>query len=136
MGHHTLPDAIVARISSIDAAQFAKIDGKIHYQVLPQESDYPHVYITRQGQSGGQTLDGLDDNNTESFVIEVVSGDSAVDDDLITAIGDCLDWRDGAAYDDITVFTSDLDDVSDDYVFQSGDGDALFINGFVLTLYL
>ncbi len=43
---------------------------------------------------------------------------------------------DGLPLDDITIFTSELEDVSDDYVFQSGDGDALYLHGFVLTLYL
>ena len=132
MTHSTLPQAIVDRIGEIEAGELAKITGKIHYQTIPQESDYPHVFITRQGQSGEQTLDGYDGDNTERFVIEIVA--EAYDDELITAIGDILDFRDG----DPTagIFTSELEDVSDDYVFQSGDGDALYLHGFVLTLYL
>jgi hypothetical protein len=130
--HSTLPQAVVDKIGTIAAPQLAKITGKIHYQTIPQESDYPHVFITRQGQSGEQTLDGYDGDATERFVVEIVL--TAFDDDLITAIGDVLDFRGGDPTSGI--FTSELEDVSDDYVFQSGDGDALYLHGFVLTLYL
>jgi hypothetical protein len=132
--HKTLPKLIKDKIESIDSVELAKIEDRISYQVIPQENIYPHVFITRQGQSSEQTLDGYDGDNTERFVIEIVS--EAYDDDLVTAIGDVLDFRGGEAADGTTVFTSELEDVSDDYVFQSGDGDALFMHGFVLTLYL
>ncbi len=132
--HSTLPQAIVDRIGDIAAPQLAKIAGRIHYQTIPQESVYPHVFITRQGQSVEQTLDGYDGDNTERFIVEIVL--ESFDDDLITAIRDVVDFRDGLAIDGATIFTSELEDVSDDYVFQSGDGDALYLHGFVLTLYL
>ena len=132
--HSTLPKAIVDRIEEIDAGELAKISGRIHYQTIPQESTYPHVFITRQGQSYEQTLDGYDSDQTERFIVEIVL--ETPDDDLITAIRDVLDFRDGLSVDGATIFTSELDDVDDDYVFQSGDGDALYLHGFVLTLYL
>ena len=132
--HSTLPKAIVDRIAEIDAGELAKISERIHYQTIPQESTYPHVFITRQGQSYEQTLDGYDSDQTERFIVEIVL--ETPDDDLITAIRDVLDFRDGLSVDGATIFTSELDDVDDDYVFQSGDGDALYLHGFVLTLYL
>lgn len=110
-----------------------KIGDRIHYQTIPQQSPLPHLYITRQDEENEKLLDGSNSITEDRYVLELV--DNEFDDALVTAIKAAIDF-DGFDYEGLTIFTSDVSGVSDDYMFRSADSDALFMNGLVLTIYL
>lgn len=116
-----------------DATIAEKIGDRIHYQTIPQKSPLPHLYITRQDEECEKLLDGSNSITEDRYVLELV--DNEFDDDLVTAIKAAIDF-DGFDYENLTIFTSDVSGVSDDYLFRSADSDALFMNGLVLTIYL
>lgn len=133
MTYETLPQAIINQLKAMESEQAEKLGDRIHYQTVPESSDYPHVYIARQGGGSPRTLSHHYSDSQEQFVIELVG--ETFDAELLTAVSSALEF-DGDTFDGVQVFTSDLMDVSDDYVFRSADSDALFLHGFVLTLYL
>lgn len=105
---------------------------RIHYQVLPQKSVYPHIYIARSGKDNESLLDGDDGVTTEYFTVEVVS--QTFNEDACDAIEDVLGGL-TCVYDGVEVHCSNVDDVDDNYVFKSADSDALFLHGFKVAVY-
>lgn len=130
----TIGDFIV-EVFKADTTIAAAVGGRVHYGLIPQTSDYPHIYVARQGKVTDKLLDGSLGIVQDRFVIEVVG--ETFDDELVTAVEGTLLAIEGIKLDeDLTIATSDLGDVSDDYVMQSADSDALLMHAFVLTLYL
>lgn len=132
MSHATIPNLIRDRLLSVPEIA-SKLGARIHYQHIPQSSQYPHVYYTRRGSNTEELMDA-DGILRDRFVVEVVT--RTFDDALITAITDSL-FFDGIELGSRCVATSDLDEADDDYVFESAAGDsALCMHAFVLTLYI
>lgn len=132
MSHATLPDLIRERLKSIPEIH-QKIAGRIHYQQIPQSSIYPHIWFARRGSNTDDLMDS-DGILRDRYVVELVT--KTFDDQLVTAVIDALQF-DGVALPSMTVATSDLDEVDDEYAFESGNGDsALCMHAFVLTLYV
>lgn len=132
MSHATLPDFLISSLRA-NTEVSAKCATRIHYQTVPQSSIYPHIYLARQGSSRERNLDGEPGTETERFVVEIVA--ETFDDDLCTAVRDALEF-DGGQYPDFTVFMTEIEDVNDDYTFQSADSDALFLHAYVVTVYV
>lgn len=132
MTHATLPDFLISAMRA-DADVSSKVGNRIHYQTVPQSSVYPHIYIARQGSNRERNLGGEPGVETERFVVEIVA--ETFDDELCTAVRDALEF-DGGQYPDFTVFMTEIEDVNDDYTFQSADSDALFLHGYVVTAYV
>ena len=132
MSHTSVPLMLIALLQA-DPIIAEKVGERIHYQTIPQKSPRPHIYITRQDEDSEKLLDGSSSITEDRYILELV--DNAFDDLLVTAIKATIDF-DGFDYQDLTIFTSDVTGVSDDYLFRSADSDALFMNGFVLTIYL
>jgi hypothetical protein len=117
-----------------DATIAEKIGDRIHYQTIPQNSPLPHLYIARQDEDNSEKLlDGSNGVTEDRYILELVANE--FDDDLVTAVKAAINL-DGFDYEGLTIFTSDVSGVSDDYLFRSADSDALFMNGLVLTIYL
>lgn len=132
MSHTSVPQLLIDLLNA-DPIVAGKTGGRIHYQTIPGKSIYPHLFFTRQNEDSERLLDGSDDITEDSYVFELV--DRAFDDDLVTAIKRVLEL-DGFDIGTLTIFTSNVTSVSDDYLFRSADSDALFLNGLVLTIYL
>lgn len=132
MSHATIPNLIRDRLLSVPAIA-NKLGTRIHYQHIPQSSQYPHLFFSRRGSSNEPTMDSLGIIR-DRFIVEVVT--KTFDDELITAIIESLQFE-GIQLDSMCVATSDLEEADDDYAFESAAGDsALCMHAFVLTLYL
>ena len=132
MSHSSVPQMIIDLLKA-NAIIADKVSDRIHYQTLPQSSQYPHIYFARQNEDSETLLDGSSGTTEDSYVFELI--DVAFDDELVTAIKEAIEY-DGFDYGGLTIFTSNITSVSDDYLFRSADSDALFMNALVLTIYL
>lgn len=132
MSHTSVPAMLIALLR-LDPVIAEKIGDRIHYQTIPQSSPLPHLYIARQDEETEKLLDGSNSITEDRYIFELV--DNAFDDELVTALKAAIEF-DGFDYENLTIFTSDVSGVSDDYLFRSADSDALFMNGLVLTIYL
>jgi hypothetical protein len=131
MSYSTVPDLITDTLRANSTIQ-TKCASRIHYQTIPQSSQYPHIYCARQGQFSDGNVDGSRGTITDRFVIEIVA--RFYDPILCEAVQSALTW-DGFQTSGLEVFLSEIEDVNDDYVFKSADSDALFLHGFVVTVY-
>lgn len=130
--HASVPKMLVEMLGA-NSVVAQKIADRIHYQTIPEHSVYPHLYIARTDKDTDTLLDGTDGIVEDRYVLELIA--KSFDDELVSAIIDALEF-DGFDYEDLTIFTSDVSGVSDDYQFQSADSDALFMHGITLTIYL
>ena len=132
MSHATIPNLIRDRLLSVPTIA-NKLGPRIHYQHIPQSSQYPHLFFSRRGSSNEPTMDSLGIIR-DRFIVEVVT--KTFDDELITTVVESLQFE-GIQLNSMCVATSDLEEADDDYVFESAAGDsALCMHAFVLTLYL
>ena len=132
MSHTSVPLMLVALLK-LNPTIADKIGDRIHYQTIPQNSPLPHLYIARQDEENEKLLDGSSSVTEDRYILELV--DNEFDDALVTAIKAAIEF-DGFDYGDLTIFTSDVSGVADDYMFRSADSDVLFMHGLVLTIYL
>ena len=132
MSHATLPDFLISALKA-DTVIVNKVANRIHYQTVPQTSQYPHIYLARQGSNRDRLLNGEPGVETERFIVEIVA--ETFDADLCTAVRDALEF-DGGQYSTYAIYMTDSEDVNDDYTFQSADSDALFLHAYVVTVYV
>lgn len=113
-----LPTAIRARLLT-DATVAAAIGERLHYQELPQDSAFPHVWFRRQGNVSDQFLDwdeiGL---VTDRYVMEICADQDASE--LVDAIINSLRAWKNVQIDDRYLQFVEVEDADDDYVFLTG----------------
>jgi hypothetical protein len=130
--HATIPDLIIDAIKA-NATLLAAIGQRVHYQTIPQSSQYPHVYLARTGRDTEDFLDGSDGPTEDSFVLEFVA--ESFEGNLCSALYDTLSSLEGQLPDGTWIYCTDVLDVDDNYVFKSADSDALFLHAFQVTVY-
>jgi hypothetical protein len=132
--HDTIPALIRAALRS-DSVLLQRLSGRIHYQYIPQDSAYPHVFFTVQSRDHEDLIDpnerGL---QTMRFIVEVVQEASSPNYDTLTRIENKLNGLEGAK-DGIVIWVTEVSDVDDQYEFKSADSDALFVHGFTVQVY-
>lgn len=132
VAHSAIPDLLIDAIRA-NATLLAALGKRVHYQTIPQSSDYPHVYIARDGRVTEDFLDGSDGPTEDSFVIEFVA--EAYNGTLCSELYDSISQLEGQMPGGPWVFCTDVTDVDDNYVFKSADSDALFLHAFRVTVY-
>jgi hypothetical protein len=132
MTHASVPKIIIQLLRD-NPAIAAAIGDRIHYQAIPQDSPLPHIYFTLQDESTDKCLDGSSGITEARYTFELIA--ESFDDVLVTSLLDSLEF-DGGDFEGLTIFTSDVVTVSDDYQFRSARSDADFMFGATLTVYL
>jgi hypothetical protein len=132
MTHASVPTLIIERLKA-NVTLAAKIGDRIHYQAIPQDSQLPHIYFTRQDEQNESLIDGSAGVTEDRYVFELVA--ETFDDELVSALIESVQF-DGFDWNGLTIFMSDISSVSDDYLFRSAKSDADFMHGCVLTIYL
>lgn len=132
VAHSTIPDLLIDAIKA-NATLLAAIGQRVHYQTIPQSSQYPHVYLARTSRDTEDFLDGSDGPTEDSFVVEFVA--EAFDGALCSELYDVLSSLEGQMPDGTWIYCTDVLDTDDNYVFKSADSDALFLHAFQVTVY-
>lgn len=131
--HSTIPDLLIDAIR-LNSTLLAALGTRVHYQTIPQSSQYPHVYLARQSRDVETFLDGGDGVTEDSYVVEFVAEE--YDGELCSALYTALSSIEGFLADGTThVFCTDVTDMDDNYVFKSAESDALFLHAFQVTVY-
>lgn len=127
----TLPQSIRSHLLG-DSEIAAKVGSKrIHYQVVPQTSQFPHVWFTRSGRDADELLDG-DGLVFHRFLIEIAAKDGG--ETLADLVFDRLHQSEGP-FDAFEIDSAFMEDADDSYTFQSVDSaDALFLKAFELLV--
>lgn len=132
MAWFDLPKALRAELLAVPVVSSA-IAGKIHYQELPQSSDYPHVWFARSSRDSTKCVDGSEEMTVERFTFEIVSDRDA--EGLIDALVATLEAFEG----DVggrDVQLVEVEDADDDYVFQSiGEGEPDYLHALNVAVY-
>ncbi len=131
MSYSTVPKLLRMALNN-NATIAEKVEGRVHYQQLPQKSSYPHLYIARSSRDTDGMIDGEDGIVIERYVVELVA--TTFDSDLCDAVQDVLSNLE-CELEGVTVHLVDMEDVDDNYVFKSADSDALFLHGFKPAVY-
>jgi hypothetical protein len=132
--HDTIPSLLRAALRS-DSVLLQRLGDRIHYQYIPQDSKYPHVYYTVQSRDQEDLIDpGEYGQQIMRFIVEVVQEADAPNYNTLTRIEDKLKALEGAK-DGIVIWVTDVSDVDDQYEFKSADSDALFVHGFTVQVY-
>ena len=111
----------------------SRVANRIHYQVLPQESQLPHIWFTR---SSRETDDCLSEPGllTERYILEIcaITNEEA----LVDAVVSTLEALEGTV-DGRSLQLVEVEDAGDEYLFRSlGDDDADFLFALNVTLYI
>jgi hypothetical protein len=131
--HSVVPKLLVDAIKA-NTTLAPLVGSRVHYQMIPETSQYPHLYVARTGRRVDNLLDGSDDGPIEdSFVVEFVA--AAFDGAACSALYDALTSLEGQMPDGTWIYCIDCTDVDDNYVFKSADSDALFLHAFQVTVY-
>lgn len=132
MGWFDVPKGIRALLAA-DTQLTNLVAGRVHYQELPQASEYPHIWFTRTGRNQDNLLDGSEEMTVETYAIEIV-GDSdceSIVDRVIQLLG-TLDGQVGQA----DVQFVDITDADDSYVFQSvGEGEPNYLHAIQVEVH-
>lgn len=132
MSYSTIPDAIREVLVGIGIVQ-ETIGDRVHYQTLPQESAYPHIYYYRQSLDFEDLIDpGEKGMQTDRFVLEIVAEE--FNEPLLSAMREELE-KIAFSRDGVDVHLTEVTDVDDQYEFRSADGDALFVHGWSVQVY-
>lgn len=114
-GWFALPEYIRTRLLAVPAIASA-VGERIHYQELPSDSEYPHVWFARSSRDREPLLDGEFGDTVERFAIEIVSDTDAGA--LVGSIAETLESLSGE-FDDSLIQLIEVEDADDDYYFQS-----------------
>lgn len=132
MSLSTIPKVIREAIRN-DTVLLNILNGRIHYQTLPQKSIYPHVYYSLQSRDHEDTVDpGEKGLQTNRYILEVAA--ESFNETLITRLQTALEGIAGTR-DGIDIHLVEVTDLDDQYEFKSADGDALFLHGFTVEVY-
>jgi hypothetical protein len=111
------------------------VGNRVHYQILPEGSVYPHIWFTREGTSQEDSLDGDSGLTTVDFTFEVISDTNA--EALVDAIVDALKPIEGDITGGEYISLVDLTDADDGYLFKSaGDDIPAFMHALRVTVFL
>ena len=124
-----LPKAIRNHLINVPDIEFA-VGPRIHYQVIPKESTYPHIWFTRSSRDPDDLLDG-DGLVFHRFKVEIVAQDDAGD--LAEHVFNALHLNDGPI-DSVEIDSAFMEDADDSYLFRSVADDALFLKAFELLV--
>ena len=130
--HSTIPDLLIAAIKG-NSILAASVGDRVHYQSIPQSSQFPHIYLARQSRETETFLEGGDGPTEDRFIVEFVA--ESYRDDQCSAIYDTLAGIECMLPDGTWIYCTDVTDVDDNYVFKSADSDALFLHAFQVTVY-
>lgn len=125
-----LPIEIATRLKLVTAIT-DRVGSRVHYQELPQSSTYPHIWFTRTGVDNEPFLGGETGITDESFSLEIVSDTD--ESTLLDSVIETLENLDGNVGDGV-VFMTQVEDQSDDYFFESDDGDADYRHALRITI--
>lgn len=132
MTYSTIPDAIREVLVALPIVEEV-IGERIHYQTLPQESTYPHIYYYRQSLDFEDLIDpGEKGMQTDRFVMEIVAEE--FDESVLSAMKAELE-KIAFSRDGMDIHLTEVTDVDDQYEFRSADGDALFVHGWSVQVY-
>lgn len=132
MNHSTIPDLLLSAMRS-QSTIAAAVGNRVHYQTIPQTSQYPHIYMARQSRETETFLDGDNGPTEDRFIVEIVA--ETYTDSLCSAVYEVLNGIECQLPDGTWVYCSDVSDADDNYVFRSADSDALFLHAFQVTVY-
>lgn len=132
MAWFDIPKAIRARLLA-DETLSPLVLTRVHYQELPQSSDLPHVWFTRNGRQKTDLIDGTEEMTIERFSFEVVSDRDA--ESVVDALVASLESFEGiVAGRDVQLV--EVDDANDDYIFQSvGEGEPDYLHALQVAVY-
>lgn len=132
MAWFAIPKAIRAALLA-DVQLVELVANRVHYQEIPQDSEFPHVWFTRTSRDRSEFLDGNEELTVERFAFEVCSDRDceAVIDRLVAvleAFEGQVETRD--------VQRVDVDDADDDYIFKSvGEGEPDYLHALQVAVY-
>jgi hypothetical protein len=132
MAWFDIPKAMRAALLA-DSQLVAIVGERVHYQEIPSESEYPHVWFTRTGRDRTDFLDGEEEMTVERFSFEVVSDRDceAVIDRLVEVLEAFI-----GQVEDRDVQMVSVDDADDDYIFKSvGEGEPDYLHALQVTVY-
>jgi hypothetical protein len=131
MAWFDIPKAMRAKLLANTTLQ-SEVGQRIHYQEIPQASEWPHVWFTRTSRNEDDALEG-GHLVTERFAIEIASNtDSEAIIDAIFA--ELSEWRGDVSGKDIQLV--DVEDADDDYIFRSiGEGEPTFLHALQVVVY-
>jgi hypothetical protein len=127
-----LPKALRAELLDVPEIVDAIAD-RLHYQEIPQSSDYPHVWFTRSSRDRNRFVDGSEEMTVERFTFEIASDSDC--EELIDALVATLEGFEG----DVggrDVQLVEVEDADDDYVFQSiGEAEPDYLHALDVAVY-
>ncbi|QDV24388.1 tail completion protein gp17 [Aureliella helgolandensis] len=92
------------------------IAGRLHYQEIPQPSEFPHVWYTRNGRDKETDIDNSETLRIERYTFEIVSDKDA--ETIVGKIIETLEAFEGEAGAELVQLV-EVEDADDDYTFQS-----------------
>ncbi len=132
MGWFDIPNAIRAALIA-DTQLNTLVANRIHYQEIPTESQYPHIWFARTGREQDDLLDASEEMTQERFSFEIVGQadcESVVD--RVIAVLNQFEGQVGAR----DVQLVDIDDADDDYLFKSiGEGEPDYLHALQVTIF-
>jgi hypothetical protein len=132
MGWFDVPNGLRSHLLA-DTALGNLLADRVHYQMLPGNSQYPHVWFARTGRRQDELLSGEEEMTIETYSFEVVGIDNcdAVVErlvELLESFGGQVGARDVQAV--------DIGDTDDNYIFKSvGEGDADYLYAIQVEIY-
>lgn len=131
MAWFDIPKAMRARLLANVSLQNALAE-RIHYQEIPQNSEFPHVWFTRTGRDEDDALEG-GHLVEERFAIEIASNSDV--EAIIDAIFEELSsWTGDVSGKDVQLV--DVEDADDDYIFRSiGEAEPVFLHALQVVVY-
>lgn len=132
INHDVIPKLLISAIKA-NTVLVASLAGRVHYQFIPQSSEYPHVYVARTGRESESFLDGDNGTVEDRFIVEFVAPE--FDGDSLNALYSSLSSLEGQLADGTWLYCVDVLDVDDNYLFRSADPDGLFVHAFQVTVY-
>lgn len=132
MSWFDLPKELRSQLLAVPAIA-AAVGDRVHYQELPQSSQYPHVWFTRSSRDESKCVDGSPELTIERFNFEVVSDADA--EAVIDALVETLTAFEGDVGDRYVQLV-EVEDADDDYVFQSvGEGEPDYLHALRVAVY-
>ncbi|GAB5402804.1 MAG: hypothetical protein Aurels2KO_10350 [Aureliella sp.] len=132
MSWFELPKTLRQRLTE-NATIADEVESRIHYQELPAESTYPHIWFARSSRDRDRLQDGQEASTTERFSLEIVSNSDC--EAIVDAVVESLESFEGQ-YGTRLVQLVEVEDADDDYQFQSiGDDLPDYVHALQIAVY-
>lgn len=132
MSWFDLPKTLRTRLTQ-NATIADEVQGRIHYQELPPESTYPHIWFARSSRDRDRTLDNEEEMVVERFSLEIVSDSDC--EEIVDGVVESLEAFEGQ-YGTRIVQLVEIEDADDDYQFQSiGDDLPDYVHALQIAVY-